>query len=57
MLKKYYATIVLWVASMGLAWAKKTGGLHPAHTFTRLMMVSFVIILGLWGLVWWRRRK
>ncbi len=31
--------------------------LQSAQNFTRLMIISFVIIVALWALVWFRRKK
>ncbi len=32
-------------------------GIHPARQFTILMTLAGILILGLWLLAWWRRKK
>jgi cytochrome bd-type quinol oxidase subunit 2 len=36
---------------------EKNPVLQSAQNFTRLMILSFVIIVALWALVWFRRKR
>lgn len=56
-MKSYLRIILLFLFNFPFFLLAGRESIHPAKQFTQLMIISFVIILGLWLLVWFKRKK
>lgn len=56
-MKRIFLILILLSLSCTIQAQDPNPVLESAQNFTRLMVISFVIILALWALVWFRRKK